>query len=193
MTQTDAPVCSSAPISHVNDDDDNDRQPPEQRRQPRRQSSGFASAGASSLLVERKWLRLRSRARFVCQMEANPAGEELEFSWFLNNTLGQRQPLQPLPVGEPTSQPPPPPDNGQRGGSNRIKSNQQMQLDSSQLDFQPESGLDYGQIYCEARNSIGTQHRACLYEIRQEFSAGGSTSAGECGAATTNNSSAAAD
>lgn len=153
------------------DDDDNDRQRAAgSQRKPRpflaankRPSIGeledsSSSSKASSLLVERKWLRPGARSRFVCQMEADPS--DLEFSWFLNNSLGQRQPLQPLPAGESVS-------GGPRSGENGPRSATSGGRRSSQLEFQPDSALDYGQIYCEARNSIGAQSRACLYEIRE--------------------------
>lgn len=37
---------------------------------------------------------------------------------------------------------------------------------SSQLNYLVETSADYGRLYCFARNSIGQQKRACVYEIR---------------------------
>lgn len=101
-------------------------------------------------------------------MEADPASGELQFSWFLNNTLGQRQPLQALATEQLTATARPPDKaKGSSAGQAKKPEQRQQRLSSSQLEFQPESELDYGQIYCEARNSIGPQSRACLYEIKQ--------------------------
>lgn len=38
---------------------------------------------------------------------------------------------------------------------------------TSQLNYLVDTNLDYGYLYCVARNSIGEQKRACIYEIRQ--------------------------
>lgn len=37
----------------------------------------------------------------------------------------------------------------------------------SQLNYLVESALDYGRLYCVARNSVGEQQRACVYDIQQ--------------------------
>lgn len=38
---------------------------------------------------------------------------------------------------------------------------------TSQLNYLVDTNLDYGYLYCVARNSIGEQKRACVFEIRQ--------------------------
>lgn len=45
----------------------------------------------------------------------------------------------------------------------RIKNNDRV---SSQLNYIVDSPLDYGRLYCVAKNSIGQQKRACIYEIK---------------------------
>lgn len=107
------------------------------------------------LLLGTHTLALKARAHFRCQMLAEPA-DQVEFTWYLNNSHNERKVLS---SGAPHEQATTMGDSGAAHSAARVA--------SSQLSYQIESGLDYGQLYCMARNAIGDQKRACVYSVEQ--------------------------
>lgn len=119
----------------------------------------------TDLLLGSRAMALGSQARFLCRMEADPA--ELELSWYLNNSQSERRLLH---TGE---------NRNQRSNEHQTNSTTASRLGkastttttttltSSQLNYLVESNLDYGLLYCVAKNSIGQQKRACVYQIEQ--------------------------
>lgn len=102
------------------------------------------------------------RIRFVCRVSADPT--DLEFTWYLNNSqTGERRLLAKL-----------------NGEENRLRLNEGIQNNStsskakisagqslSELIFAPLNHLDFGQIYCVAKNELGDQTNSCSLTIKQ--------------------------
>ena len=147
-------------------------------------------------LVATKALALRASARLLCRMDAEPLDESLEFTWYLNNSHNERRVLfsgkaqQQAGSGDSIDRSPldsPAQLNnleGQPGeqttmpvtattGSRLAPLNLEQPAKAttstaqSQLSYSPDSSLDYGRLYCLARNSMGEQKRACVYDILQ--------------------------
>lgn len=107
-------------------------------------------------------------------MEANPANE-LEFSWYLNNSDGRRTLLLAKQLNNPLNRKQ---DHDEQLDNQSAEANRRSRLSlkhkasssgesaSSQLTYSLDSQLDYGRLYCLARNSIGEQRLACVYEIQ---------------------------
>lgn len=90
-------------------------------------------------------IQLKRSARFVCRVSADPS-DSTDFSWYLNNTSGQRRLLSnsrgKVSLADPVSS-------------------------YSELLFTPSNHLDFGQLECWAKNEIGEQKVACITTIRQ--------------------------
>lgn len=141
------------------------------------------------MLVESRRVPLGGQVRFLCRMEADPA--DLELSWYLNNTINERRPLfagnnngngNNYPPGNAQLNHKPSSDHWRVPfkpiASNSVNNNKTSRLvartqktvlsghsASSQLNYLVDTHLDYGRLYCVARNSMGEQKRACVYDI----------------------------
>lgn len=110
-------------------------------------------------------LELNKPTRFLCKMISDPANQ-LEFSWFLNNSFLQKPRLiaqitinQNLPVYKINKMP---------TTSSKLHPNDLKHLNvtysilspnlvSSELIWVAQNHLDFGQLYCKARNEFGQQ------------------------------------
>lgn len=113
---------------------------------------------------------MKAKIALLCQMDADPP--ELELSWYLNGRLNERRPLSAHrrvyegheQNGSETKWSERSPLGGQREQSPMGK--RKPTTITSQLNYQVETNLDYGRLYCLARNSLGEQKLACAYDIK---------------------------
>jgi len=121
-------------------------------------------------------LALGAHLDFRCQWAAEPA-ERMEYSWYLNNSFGERRLLAADTSSSGGQERPEvagatPDSLGRRlhfelGGRATVAAGSpSSSRRTSQLSFRLESGADFGQLYCLARNELGEQKRACVYNLR---------------------------
>lgn len=100
--------------------------------------------------MQRISLPLKARLNLDCLMAAEPL-DDLQFTWYLNNSHNERR-----VVFESAA-----PDTMEPNGSAMAAGRSQLRP------YLLESELDYGRLYCVARNSLGPQRRACVYQLEQ--------------------------
>lgn len=141
-------------------------------------------AEAAELHLGARALPLNGRASFRCPMLAEPAGQ-LEFVWYLNNSLNARRPLwrstataeggaeNQAELGDEF-------DSMRAGaGAQKAARRSRDRVAVSQFQFSVASQADYGRLYCLARNAIGEQKRACVYTIEPPESRGAGSEAAD--------------